>query len=111
MATFAELDEAVPDWLKRVRVGDVLRTPTGTLRVVRQVSYRRGVISSCSFTIRHCSWTRACYTVKLRSELFGWQPTGKRVRLRKRIDRDIKHDLDKPGRERKLTCCSVEGVP
>jgi hypothetical protein len=109
-AGLAARDAAVPEWLKRVRPGDVLRTSTGKLRVVRSVRYRRGVISSCSFTIKHCSWTGACWTTKQRSELFGWSPTGKRVSLRKRIDRDIARDLRKPGPERKLTCCSVVGV-
>ena len=59
----AELDAAVPEWLKAVRPGDVLRTPNGILRVVRRVRYRRGVVSSFTFTIRRCSWTHACYTV------------------------------------------------
>jgi hypothetical protein len=106
----AARDAAVPEWLKAVQPGDVLRTPTGVLRVVRRVRYKRGVVSSCSFTIRHCSWTGACYTIKQRSELFGWSPTGKRVSLRRRIDRDVAHDLGKPGKERRLTCCSVEGI-
>lgn len=106
----AELDAAVPEWLKQLQPGDVLRTPRGVLRVVRRVRYKRGVISSACFTIRRCSWTGACWTIKQRSELFGWTSTGKRVMLRKRIDRTILADIGKPGRERRLTCCSVEGI-
>lgn len=109
-AGLAALDDAVPEWLKNVKAGDVLRQPNGILRVVRRVSYKRGVISACYFTIRHCSWTGACYTIKARSEMFGWTHTGKSVKLSRRLDRAILRDFGKNGDERRLTCCSVEGV-
>jgi hypothetical protein len=101
-------------WLKTIKRGDVLRSGTGTLRIVRHVTPR-----CVYFAIRHCSWTGRCYTIYFHNDLiqFNFKPTGKRVRLRKHIDKQIEQEIrrctqkGKPVPPAQVKCCDVDGVP
>lgn len=103
-----------PEWMATVRIGDVLKAPGGVLRVVREVRrYPNGNLRSLAFTIRRCSWTRRPITgygfTDLRIQ--GWEPTGVNVALDSELDGQIRHELTIPmGRERRLSCCDVEGI-
>lgn len=112
---------AYQDWMADIRVGDVLVTPTGDLRVVRAVvkrpPYRPGLPPRVVVQLltRHCSWTRRCSTTINGCDLGqrGFRPTGKRKRLTSRMDRRIARDLANPHRpeHQRLSCCAVEGLP
>lgn len=72
-------------WMRDVKVGDVLKSPSGTLRVVRKVKrYENGDLSYIGFTKKapgkfaSRGGTSYNYT-DLR--LQGWAPTGARVEL------------------------------
>src|SRR5512134_2274885 len=109
-----------PDWIMDIRPGDVLKSrKTGDLRVVRSVHhyiqdrYPYGYRISISLAIRRCSWTHRCYTVYCAKaeirRLFA--PTGVRVSLNSKLDRQIRKDIiDRHPRPR-LTCCDVRGIP
>ena len=85
-------------WIKRIRKGDVLKAPSGLLRVVRDVSHcgPSAGKTSVTFTIQHCSWTGKCYTVLTGVDLrtFGYQPTKGQYRFRKKIDRTIDREIN-----------------
>lgn len=95
-----------------MRIGDVLRTPTDSFRIVRDVRFNaNGFLTMVDFTIKHCSWTGRCYTCCNRSDLRsrGFRPTGKRKRLTSRLDKRIaRHMLDH--RLVELDCCDVKGI-
>jgi hypothetical protein len=100
-----------PDWFAFLRVGDVLRSPSGALRVVRLVSRREGRLTAVCFAIRRCSWTRRPLTVYNRYDLKrGWSHVGARVRLDSELDRKIarSHTLIPP--EYEIRCCDVVGL-
>lgn len=111
-----------PAWIHRIQRGDILRSGSGVLRIVRYVSHSwiaSGVSvphfrTNVAFTIRHCSWTHRCYTILTGNDLvqMGYQPTRGRVKLRKRIDRQIDWEISSnpSPAEIKLTCCDVEGI-
>lgn len=106
------------DWTNRLQPGDVVRFPSGALRVVRAVkhpdrptsSYGDIYRSSITFSIKRCSWTHRCHTTYTSSDLrtLGCVKTRAKVLLRKKIDRLISEELrlnpDKP----MLTCCDVK---
>lgn len=103
----------MPDWIRHLRAGDVVRMPSGVLRVVRKVTMgKRGVIRSATFSIKRCSWTGRCYTVIHRSVLMqGWSHTGRRVVLNSVLDAQIAHDVTHTDyRTLQLHCCDVKGV-
>lgn len=59
-------------WIPKIKKGDVLRSGTGILRVVRDVHHAHvgdHVRVSVTFTIRRCSWTQRCYTVYTGNDL------------------------------------------
>jgi len=100
-----------PAWTRTVRVGDVLISPAGTLRVVRRVNDYGDKGITVWFAVRHCSWTRRCHTLYDTKELarLRYRHTGVHVKLESKLDRQIEkevHTLDWP----KITCCDVEGV-
>jgi hypothetical protein len=105
-------------WTKYIKVGDVLRSGSGVLRVVRAVhscrvddGYGRShTRETFTFSIRKCSWTHRCYTSYNGNDLvqMGYRPTGTHVKLNKKIDRVIQAEFGK--RERGLSCCDVVGV-
>lgn len=111
-------------WIGRIQKGDVLRSRSGMLRVVREVSHHEvrysgppHIRTSVVFAIKHCSWTRRPYTVYTGNDLvqMGYRPTSARVSLRKKIDRAIARvygatpnwSARKPY---EITCCDVEDV-
>lgn len=105
-------------WMREIRVGDVLECNGGrTQRVVRNVSFHaNGDLSCVTFTIAHCSWTGACYTVLNYTDLRyrGFRPTGVRLGLGSALDRQIAHDAALSCAQQKrrvLTCCDVRGIP
>lgn len=100
--------------MDRVRVGDVLKSRSGRrFRVVRNVALKEGRLYNVTLSISHCSWTRRCYTILTYNDLYqcGYRLTGRRVRLRSRIDQQIAANFAHKNRFRQtLTCCDVEGV-
>lgn len=102
-----------PDWVKRIRVGDVLRARSGLLRVVREV-HHEGTKTVVTFAIKRCSWTGRCYTVYFHNDLksMGFRPTGKRMRLSREIDRAIREEIVEHyiPEKIKLHCCDVKGI-
>lgn len=105
-----------PRWMDTVKVGDVLRAPSGALRVVRAVhrhepkgGYRvRGRARVfLVFSIKRCSWTGRPYTYKVSTDAIwdGWTHTGHRMRLNKKRDRDLAHDLQaRTAAECRISC-------
>ena len=108
-----------PNWWKNVQVGDVLKAPSGALRVVREVS---GKVEwgprKCwvVFVIMHCSWTGRCHTTYNLAELMclGYRPTYAALPLRTKLDRMIAEEIrvsqEEPRTTRMLTCCDVLGI-
>lgn len=98
------------DWMHKVIPGDVLKMPSGTLRVVRHVSrYPNGDMHGCGFVIKHCSWTGRPTTFKTYTELMGWKYVGVRVRLDTELDEKIRAETRYNGKP-KLSCCAVKGI-
>lgn len=100
-------------WITRLKVGDVVRSGSGMLRVVRAVCHSKSAYatrSSVTFSIKACSWTHRCYTVLTCSDLLtlGYRPTRAKVSLRKKIDRAIQADFGVP--RPRLSCCDVRDV-
>lgn len=108
-----------PDWFSKVQAGDVLRTPSGDLRLVRAVHRnppkprRKREQVWVYFAIRHCSWTGRCYTLYSDSDSYlrqfewvtrrkNWRPT--------RIDREIAKNIA-DHRYRTVGCAKVRGLP
>jgi len=111
-----------PAWIHRIKKGDVLRMPSGRLRVVRYVNHSvtsKGVAhpvprTTVIFSIAHCSWTSRCYTTYTGNDLvqMGYRPTKARVRLRSKLDRQIEEEFMRRGPASlcKLHCCDVIGI-
>lgn len=100
-------------WIRRLQVGDIVRAKSGLLRVVRAVTHHPHGVSSIVFVIKHCSWTRRCYTYMNSHDLitFGYRPTGKRLPLRKNIDKEIASNIVNHSKDlQTLKCCDVEGL-
>ena len=101
-------------WVLRLRKGDVLKSRTGRLRVVRKVSIGRTVASTTViFSIQHCSWTGRPYTVYTGNDLrqMGYRPTKARVRLNSQFARLLEADFGATrSSDCTFTCCDVEGI-
>lgn len=85
-----------PPWMAVVAVGDVLRSGTGTLRVVRKVSrYLDGDLRSVTFAIRHGSWTGRPYTVMGYTDLrmLCYSRVGARVTMNTELDRRLNAEI------------------
>lgn len=97
-------------WAKGLQVGDILRSPSGLLRVVRSVRFKGTGNGSVTLVIQHCSWTRRCYTVQTFSDLrlSGYVRTGFRYKFTKPWDAKIAHAIESS--ERTLSCCDVHGL-
>lgn len=122
-----ELGKMADHWAQTIQNGDVVRTPSGDLRVVRSVhrcgpKTGKGAWGStlarrvyCHFAIRHCSWTGRPYTNYNVAEMvqMGWVPTAAKPRaLRSDIDKALEHDFGANRTEDCiLTCCAVRGLP
>ena len=99
-------------WIRKIRKGDILRAPSGLLRIVREVAHSdKGTY--LSFVIKRCSWTQRCYTTYVGVDLvrLGYSPTGKHASLTGRIDRKIERELgDVSPIDIVLHCCDVRGI-
>ena len=100
------------DWMKDIRVGDVLVSGKGTFRIVRTVK-QKGDGCIVSFVIRRCSWTHRPYTVMFPADLKTqeYKPTGIRVTLKGEFDRIMDEEMNRGGDPPLLTCCDVIGIP
>jgi hypothetical protein len=100
--------------LRNVKVGDVLRAPSGLLRVVRHVSTGRSCGPSVTFTIQHCSWTGRSITSYTLNELsrMGYVKTRAKLPLTTKFDKLMEWDIACPPRElQHFDCCDVKGIP
>lgn len=92
-------------------VGALIESPGRTVRVVRAVHHYAGGRAFAFCAIRHCSWTRRCYTLLDRPILREYRLLSNKPRaLRGALDRRIGaaiHSRDRGA----MTCCDVEGVP
>lgn len=109
-----------PDWVLRVRVGDVLKWPNGAMRPVRLVhDHGAGPRKIyCYFVIKHCSWTHRPYTLYSIAELYclGVRPTGINIRFKDELSQRLVREAKDcrawtHGRGNDLTCCAVRGLP
>lgn len=107
-----------PEEIDRIVVGDVLKTPSGDYRVVREVGTgpTRGLFPDkpyyFAFAIRRCSWTGKAYTIMCRSQLYDWERVGLRIKLDSELDEQFVDDLNCASNvPTVLTCCHVRGVP
>ena len=109
MSEYRIREDGVKIWWPDIRVGDVLKAPSGALRCVRYVSL--GYRNYVGLAIRHCSWTHRCYTLYTTNELhgIGYTLAGARFALRTKMDRRIARNITT--RERDLKCCDVVGLP
>jgi|SRR5579872_560803 len=93
------------------RVGQLIKSPAGLLRIARAVHIASDDPKKVwvSFAIKHCSWTRRCYTVYSLDELLrtGYTVTRKRVKFNK-FDKRVNTVIHKSSKE--MTCCDVEGI-
>lgn len=104
-------------WINRIKRGDVLRSPSGKLRIVREVHHHdSGSINKTyvTFAIQRCSWTGRCFTVYTGNDLRGggWRPVGASVKLNTKFDRLIQWEIvERPlPAEIKIHCCDVVGI-
>ena len=96
-------------WIKELKVGDVVRMRSGRLRIVRSVSHsgKRGGLTGTHvcFTIARPSWTTRPYTWLIGNDLVyaGYRPTGATAKLgRHKFDADM---------ELSMRCESAEQCP
>lgn len=80
---------STPHWTDTLRVGDVLETPSGDMRLVRRATYWGGKCRAISFAIRRVSWTTRGYTVYCTTDTYI-----RRCRLVARITRRRMTPLD-----------------
>lgn len=104
--------EALIDSLE---VGDLVEI-NGRRRIVRDVSRARpnrpGRVTSVTFSIQRCSWTRRPYTVYGRCDLYLCQMRVVRRGYgdeRTLLDRALQSEIEDRNR-RLLKCCDVVGV-
>lgn len=125
--THPELSSLADQWALEVGKGDVIRTKSGDLRVVREVHRHQKAKGKgswgatiarrtyCFFAIRSCSWTGRPYTLYSIGEMvsMGWVPTSARPqRLDSGIDRTLEQDFgSNRSSDCALTCCGVRGLP
>ena len=103
-------------WMAKVKVGDVLRSRSGLLRVVRKVSRDNdGTLRFVWFTIRRCSWTKRCYTLydatTLRHQGYTLVDIPPHI-WQSGMDERILQAIEQPAYKPKLlSCCDVRGLP
>lgn len=105
------------DWIPRIKKGDVLRSRTGMLRIVRKVSHSHiphyGIRTSVTFTIQRCSWTTRPYTIYNGNDLrqMGYTPLRGRFHLKTKFDKTLERDFSaKDAKECVFDCCDVRGI-
>ena len=102
-----------PQWMRDVKAGDVLVSPSGMLRVVRGVArYSCGALSSLDFAIRRCSWTRRGHTVYGYTDLKHWSALGVSVPLTSKLDRLLEADANATiAQPSRVSCCRAADMP
>ena len=105
---YPKIDLIGPPWIYKLKAGDVLKSPSGLMRVIRRVDTgktKRKVW--VTFAIQHCSWTHKAYTVYNMGELLelGYRRTNAKVSLRGRMDKMLAQDINNGTRN--LTCCDI----
>lgn len=103
-----------PDWRDELKVGDVLITPSGDLRIVRDVRMKKcGLLRCVTLAIRRCSWTRRAYTIYCRPDLvtIGYRKAGVRARLSGPLDEKMAQCLAYENRFNQcLTCHDAKAI-
>lgn len=105
-------------WIDDIQVGDILLEKGKSPRVVRKVSRikkgpRTGKVHALSFTIKKCSWTGACHTTIVRTDLKTrkFSPTGKKAALNGELDKQIEANVALGDNTlATIHCCDVKGV-
>lgn len=97
--------------LRNLKVGDVLKAPSGRLRIVRKLSAFRTDNPYVFFTIARCSWTHRPYTLYTVKDLtrMGYRKVGQ-YKLREKFDELMCEEFearDSP----QIKCCDVIGIP
>ena len=103
-------------WITKLQKGDVIRSKTGLLRIVRSVTHYGFSINKTYviLSIKRCSWTGRAYTVYTGNDLkqMGYRPVKARFALQSRVDRLMEEEFVRPGGERPvLTCCDGMRLP
>lgn len=99
-------------WMASVKVGDVLRSASGTLRVVRSVArFKDGDLRSLGFAIRRGSWTQRPYTIMNFTDLRqqGFTRIGANYSMRTELDRRLARCIE-DHRHRDVTVAEVRGI-
>lgn len=110
------------EWAHKIKAGDVIKAPSGLLRVVREVRrnnalrrktcvYARNVW--VTLVIQRCSWTTRAYTSFTVGELYqlGYIPTRARYNVNTEFDEILLQDQQaKNASECQLHCCDVRGI-
>jgi len=104
-------------WISCLKKGDVLRSKSGLLRIIRRVSHSKipfyGIRTTVTFTIQSCSWTGRPYTIYTGNDLvqMGYEQVDARFPLRTKFDRALEKDFsaDKSA-DCEFSCCDVRGV-
>lgn len=104
-----------PEWMRTAKVGDVLRSPSGLLRVVRKVTrhyHDPSRLACLTFAIKHCSWTKRPYTVIGATELrtLGYTKVGANYKLNSKIDAKLFLNINNPD-VRTMHCCDARDLP
>jgi hypothetical protein len=104
-------------WISRLKKGDVLRSRSGMLRIIRRVSHSKipfyGIRTTVTFTIQTCSWTGRPYTIYTGNDLvqMGYEQVDARFALRRKFDRALELDFEAPTAAAcEFSCCDVRGV-
>lgn len=102
------------DWMKDVKVGDLIGKSLASVRVVRHLSrFPDGDLRCVSLVIQKCSWTHRYYTVLnyIDLRLLGFKKFGHLKNLDSEIDRQIAKDVSYEHRfDNRLDCCDVKGL-
>lgn len=108
------------DWRDTIQVGDILITPSGDWRVVRDVKYwptegqyksRHGLLGFLDLAIRRCSWTGRPHRTLSRACIAGWSKLqGARAKLGTEADEKLRIDILTKRRVEELhyDCCDAK---
>ncbi len=109
-------DGRVWGWIKKLQKGDVIRSRSGALRVVRAVDhFGPGICRTVvHLAIKRCSWTHRAYTVYNGNDLrqMGYRMVKANFELSSEIDRLMEREFSRPSGEKcVLTCCDGLALP
>ena len=103
-------------WMPLVKVGSVLKAPSGDFRVVRSISrYDNGDLRAVDLAIRRCSWTHRAYTTVNYTDLIqrGFALLPVRVKLNHERDIMMERAINQRASDRPfpIDCCGARGMP